>query len=623
MAFITFGLALIPDAPVLVVATMRDDEQEHEPGLGNWIARMRATGILTELPLRPLEAEETAAAQRGDHRSARDRGGARAVAGNDRRLPAARRRGRSQLGRRPGAPDSSVGDLTAVLRRRLEQATPAARDLAGLAAAVGKTFTLDLLAEASDLDADGVVQAVDELWRLRIMCEAGDGYDFSHEMLRESAYATVSPPKRWLLHRRVAQGLELLHADVPDAVSAQLAEQFARGRRPERAVSYYRRAAEVAADRFAHGEAVRLYGEALAIVRDLPSGRDRDVSELGVLEMMAAPLTAQGGFASPRRREALERAVELAETLGRRESTVSGLVGLWTARFVHGDTAAAYRIAQRALTLVAPDSELRGAAHFAYAGSSLSLGRPAEALRHFELAASLGGHYLLSVGTRPDVHSLAWAAHSHWLLGDDDQAVTSADDAVALARRIGHPFSLAVALAYAGVTHQLRRDVPPLVEIATELRELCDRYGFAYYREWALILHGWSRGDEAGLELARQGVDNLTAEGSFTRVSYWLSLVAELASRTGQPAVARASLDAALVRARTHDDVWWMPEVMRLRAAFDDLPAAAERLRSAVRTATEHGSVALLRRCTADLDALGVPWADGARSVGLESSSDL
>ena len=53
-------------------------------------------------------------------------------------------------------------------------------------------------------------------------------------------------------------------------------------------MSYYRRAAEVAADRFAHGEAVRLHAEALAIVRDLPSGRDRDVRELGVLEMMAA-----------------------------------------------------------------------------------------------------------------------------------------------------------------------------------------------------------------------------------------------------------------------------------------------------------------------------------------------
>src|SRR5262249_57416586 len=91
--------------------------------------------------------------------------------------------------------------------------------------------------------------AVDELWRHRIMQEFGDGYDFSHDMLRETAYAQVSPPKRWLLHRRIAQGLELLHPEDTESVAALLAEQYARGGRPERAVTYYRRAADGAAGR--------------------------------------------------------------------------------------------------------------------------------------------------------------------------------------------------------------------------------------------------------------------------------------------------------------------------------------------------------------------------------------
>ena len=59
-----------------------------------------------------------------------------------------------------------------MLRKRLEQATTAAREVAGLAAAVGTNFTLDLLTEASDLDADIVVEAVDELWRRRIVQES-------------------------------------------------------------------------------------------------------------------------------------------------------------------------------------------------------------------------------------------------------------------------------------------------------------------------------------------------------------------------------------------------------------------------------------------------------------------
>jgi predicted ATPase len=87
----------------------------------------------------------------------------------------------------PGGTPLPTGDLAAVLRKRLEQGTAAAREVAGLAAAVGTNFTLDLLTEASDLEADLVVEAVDELWRRRIIREFGDGYDFSHDLLRETA----------------------------------------------------------------------------------------------------------------------------------------------------------------------------------------------------------------------------------------------------------------------------------------------------------------------------------------------------------------------------------------------------------------------------------------------------
>src|SRR6202042_2542165 len=114
----------------------------------------------------------------------------------------------------------------------------------------------------------------------------------------------------WLLHRRVAQALELLHPGDADAVSAQLAGQYARGGQLTRAVAYYRRAADVAASRFAHAEAIRLHKEALSIVRSLPEGKDRDSQELAVLEAMAAPLTARFGYSSPELQQTLERLID-------------------------------------------------------------------------------------------------------------------------------------------------------------------------------------------------------------------------------------------------------------------------------------------------------------------------
>ena len=316
---------------------------------------MRATGLLTELSLSPFEDADTArlaGAIAGRSLSAADidllqatTGGfplyvieaVRATVEVEAAAPRCRpvtsrrccatgsRRPVSRPGRSPGSPRRS-----------------------------GTDFTLDLLTEASDLRADVVVGAVDELWHRRILREFGDGYDFSHDLLRETAYAQVSPAKRWLLHRRVAQGLELLHAGDPDLVAAQLAGQYARGGRAGRAVTYYRRAADVAAGRFAHGEAIRLHKEALSIISGLPAGTDRDSQELAILEAMAAPLNAKHGYSSPELQQTLERSIALAESLGRRTSTIIGLVSLFGSRFVQGRTADAHELASEPWPSSAP-----------------------------------------------------------------------------------------------------------------------------------------------------------------------------------------------------------------------------------------------------------------------------
>lgn len=609
LAFLTFFLGLAADSPVLLAGTLRNDNGDQDPELADWIVRMRATGLLTEVSLSPLEAGDTAhlaEAISGRPLPADHVDLLQATTGGFPLYVVEAVRGIVDLGSAP----QPAGGLTAVLNNRLEHATAAAREVAGLAAAVGSNFTLDLLTEASDLDADMVVEAVDELWRRRIMHEFGDGYDFSHDLLRDTAYAHVSPPKRWLLHRRIAQALELLQADDIDAVSTQLAEQYARGGRPARAVAYYRRAADVAAGRFAHAEAIRLHKQALSIVCRLPETRDRDRQELEILQAMAAPLNARHGYSSRELQQALERSVVLSEALGRKDSTLTGLAALWTSRFVQGRTADGYETATRALALVDPESEPSGPAHFAVGGSALSLGRPAEAVRHLEVAARLAsGAHSLSIGTRPDVHSLAFAAHAHWMLGHDDDARSSCQQSIKLARAIDHPYSLAVALAYGCITHQMRADLPELTNTVAELSGLCARYGFAYYREWVLILDGWCRADESGIDLARQGISNLKSAGSLARMPYWLSLLAALYAGSGRPDATRGTLDAALAAAHAHDDVWWLPEVMRMRAAYDDAESGLSRLRSAAQLAAAQGSVALLRRCQRDLAARGADAA--------------
>jgi tetratricopeptide (TPR) repeat protein len=619
LAFLTFLLGLRTDTPVMVIATLRDGALGRDRELTDWTARMQATGILTEIALGPLDEADTALL-------------AGAISGGELQEETVRLL-QATTGGFPlyvveaartsvdvGAYSQPARDLTEVLRGRLEQVDTTAQEIAALAAAVGRDFTLDLLTEASDFDADAVVRAVDELWRRRILREFRDGYDFSHDLLRDTAYAQISPPQRWLFHRRLAQGLELLHANNTDVVSALLAEQYARGGRPDRALAYYARAAAIASGRFAHAEAIRLHEAALAIVRTLPEGRDRDRQELEILEAISGPLNASFGYSNQKLHSTLLRSIELADALDRKGSVINGLIGLWSSQYVQGNLAAGYRTVVRLESLVTPDSEMSVPAYFALGGAAMGRASHAEAVEYFDLAATLPERTpSLSVGTKPDVHGQAWAAHAHWLLGDDDVALATCRRALDLARDGEHPYSLAVALAYASITYQLTADIPALRATLIELGELCERYGFGYYREWRLVLDGWSRDDGSGIKLIRAGIKNLRAEGSLTRMPYWLSLHADGLARANDALGAKATLDAALVDGQARQDLWWLPEVMRMRAIYDEPCDAATRLAAAAQLAKDHGSLQLVRRCERDLARIGVRLAVPSTR---ESSSD-
>jgi class 3 adenylate cyclase len=437
-----------------------------------------------------------------------------------------------------------------VLAARIDRLTVDQKAALQLAAVLGREFSLDLAEEVWD-GGVSLEARLQELKGLEFLRERHGGtgriFVFTHALTREVAYDGMLEARRQELHGRAGASLEHSEDSRRFEHVELLAHHYSRSADPALAIPYLTAAGARAKDRYANEEAIRLYRKAVSIVGDLPAGRDRDGQELTILEAMAAPLTARHGYAFPELQQTLERSIALAESLGRKDSTITGLVSLWGSRFVQGQIADGYQIANRTLALV-EGSELAGQAHFGIGGSAVSLGMPAEGLRHLELAAKLAGKAVwLSLGTRADVHSTAWSAHAHWLLGHDADAPAACHQAITLARSIDHPFCLAVALAYGCVTHQMRQDLSALRDDVGELRELCNRYSYAYYREWPLILDGWSRTDETGLDLAQQGIGNLQAEGALTRMPYWLSLLADLLARNNRLDEARATLDAALV----------------------------------------------------------------------------
>ena len=149
---------------------------------------------------------------------------------------------------------------------------------------------------------------------------------------RDAAYAGVSPACRWLLHRNVAQALEVIYADRLDTVAAALAEQYDRGGRPDQALVYLQKAAEAATSLF-NAEATRLYWRCPSPSTLSPRAAHRDVRELEIRSPCRAPSNGLYGYASPITQTILERTVLLAERLERTPILVRSLVGLFGTRF--------------------------------------------------------------------------------------------------------------------------------------------------------------------------------------------------------------------------------------------------------------------------------------------------
>ena len=221
----------------------------------------------------------------------------------------------------------------AVLVGRLLQLSASAREFVELAATIGREFTLDLLITAGNADADSAVRALDELWHKRIVREHGaNSYDFTHDKLREVAYAEISAPQRRMLHRRVAQALEAMHAEDLDPVSGQIASHYERAGMIEQALPYYQRAAAVAQRVYANEDAISLLSRSLELLELLPAGSKRDKQELS-LQLALAPLyRVTKGWTAPELERVLDRALALCDTVGddaQRAQTLYGLQSVY------------------------------------------------------------------------------------------------------------------------------------------------------------------------------------------------------------------------------------------------------------------------------------------------------
>ena len=155
---------------------------------------------------------------------------------------------------------AGMSDLVA---RRLSRLSVDAAKILVTAAAIGRTFSLALVAEASGAEMEAVLDAVDSGLATAVLEPVhesdDDTYRFAHTLLVDAVLHTVSPARQRMIHRRIA---DLLAVRSPDAVDA-VAWHYARSGDGSQTYTWCRSAAERAIARYALDDATRFLELAL------------------------------------------------------------------------------------------------------------------------------------------------------------------------------------------------------------------------------------------------------------------------------------------------------------------------------------------------------------------------
>lgn len=599
------------EAHLLLLGTLRSDERADNPHLLPLLTALARDGQLVEIALERLNREETAALVTG-------------LAGADLDAAAIGRIVQETQGNplfvveslRPAVDTAGPPTIQALLAARLARLSPRAREVAHVAAAIGRDCPYAVLVHATGNEEE-LVEALDELCERRIFDEqGGDHYQFGHDKLREVAYGELRAARRRLIHRRIAEALTVVRADDLDVVSGEIGAHYERAGMPERAIPWYRRAGVIAQRLAATYEAIRLVRHALDLLRALPTTAQRLADERDLLLALGPLLVVTHGFAGDLIAATYARAHDISRELQHGEASYASLWGLWLYYSARGALTEARDLTDQLLEIGTPGGDPQAFLQARHAAWSMAFFRGdlertrqyvAEGLAQHDPARDhaqslrYGGHDAAICGIGSDAKAL-------WLAGYPDDAFARLEDLLALAGRLNHLPSLAHALESAMWVSHYHRDTTRVRELASTLFAL-PHDETSYWQTPPLILRGWSlvvqgRAPEE-LEQMERGLAAFRAAGTVESRSYYQSMLAEGYLLVGRAEDAlRLLADALAVATST---AWWLPELYRLQGeSLLVLPAppldeATASFRRAIAVARRQGARALELRSAMSL----------------------
>ena len=456
----------------------------------------------------------------------------------------------------------------------------AVREIAQVGATLGREFSYALLQAVSPMGEESLQQGLQQLVDAELVYQSGlppqARYTFKHALVQDTAYQSLLKRTRQQYHQQIAQVLEEQFSETVAAQPELIAHHYTEAGFTEQAIPYWQQAGQRAAQRLANKEATGHLAKGIALLKTLPEIPERTQQELLLLTTLGPALVATKGYAAPEVEKDYSRARELCQQVGETPQLFQVLMGLRGFYLARAAFQTARELGEQLLGLAQrqPDPALLIEAH-AELGSTLSfMGEFVPALEHLEQGItgyeSQQHRSLIPLfGLDPGVACRVNASYLLWLLGYPDQALNRIQDALTLARKLAHPYSLALALTRAAWLHQLRREVTLTRERAEELVAFATEQGFSLLLAMGTTWRGWAlseqRQAEEGVTQMRQGLDGSRATGMEVQRPYYLALLAEGCEKAGQPEEKSALVTEALALVKQTGECLYEAELHRLR----------------------------------------------------------
>ncbi|MGK3995209.1 TOMM system kinase/cyclase fusion protein [Sorangium sp. So ce1024] len=467
--------------------------------------------------------------------------------------------------------------LRGLLMARLDR-LGRAKETAQAAAVLGREFSAEVLGAVSPLGAEAVREDLERLVaadllhrRHRARCAV---YMFRHVLLRDAAYESLPRRTRQQAHARSARAIEERFPEIAEAQPELLSWHHASAGQMRQAIAYAERAAERALQRPAgradETEAVTHLHNALGWLSALPEGRERAMTELRLNNLLILALLERRGYMNPELIAAVRRCEELNESLGESSLTTPTLGAMFVYHHVRSPRREARAVADR---LVASAERSGDSAQLVWSlpllGQCLWIeGKLSEARVHLERVLALyrpeaHGGQVFVYGLDARIYAEITLSNVLCLMGYPRQALARGEAAAAWAYQLQHFTSMGMAQLYRLMLYHYCRMRADLAEDSRELTAMVDRERL-WFRDYCWTLRRWVEGD---LDRLMEHVDALRSSGLLLGMTYYPSLEAELMAERAQHGAAIERFDDCLRTAERMGEMYYVPELYRLKAA--------------------------------------------------------